>query len=165
MLVMPPGAKRISSRATFFYKRMFPVFWFGVLGLFLVIGLASERFEPGLQSLPFIFMPLLIMVVGYLIVRLLLKDLVDEVWDNGKELLIVNEGHVEHVPLSGIVNISYSGLTNPKRATLQLRHPGRWGEKLSFIPPRSTVKLFGLMDNEMVDDLVRRVDEARRTAS
>ena len=163
MLAMPPGAKRISSGSTFFYKRLFPVFWFGGLGLFLLIGLFGMRSVPGLP-LPFVFMPPLIMVVGYLVIRLLLKDLMDEVWDNGSELLVVNEGHVEHVPLSGIVNIDYSGLTNPKRTTLRLRQAGRWGDKLSFIPVRGRRYLFGLMGNETIDDLIRRVDAMRQRA-
>jgi len=160
MLVMPPGAKRISSGATFFYKRMFPFLWFGFIGLFLLVGIVAARSQPVLV-LPLIVLPLGIAAVGYLVVKHLLSDLVDEVWDNDRELLVINDGHVEHVPFSNIVNISYSGFTNPKRATLILRQPGRWGAKFSFIPPRSSIRIFKLMDNELVDDLIRRVDQAR----
>ena len=163
MLVMPHGAKRISSRMTGFYKRVFPVLWFGFLGLFMLIGLTATR-AGMLMALPFILVPLVLGGIGYLIMRLLLNDLMDEVWDNGRELIVVNEGHVEHEPLKEIVNISYSGFTNPKRATLMLRRPGRWGAKLTFMPVRSSISLWKLIDNEMIDELIRRADEARREA-
>lgn len=163
MLVMPPGAKRISSRATSFYKRVFPVLWFAFLGCFMLIGLTATR-AGMLMAVPFVLVPLLLGGIGYLVMRLLVADLMDEVWDRGTELIVVNEGHVEHLPLKEIVNISYSGLTNPKRATLTLRRPGRWGAKLAFMPVRSSIRVLKLMDNEMIDELVRRVDEARRQA-
>ncbi|HEY3859410.1 MAG TPA: hypothetical protein VGM47_07355 [Gammaproteobacteria bacterium] len=161
MLVMPPGAKRISSRATFFYKLVFPVIWFVALGLVVLFGLLNTSVATG-TMLPFLIMPIFMVGIGYVIFRALLVGLMDEVWDNGTELLVVNGRHVEHVPLSGIVNINYSGLTNPKRATLQLRLPGRWGTKLSFIPVRSSMSIWNLMDNKMIDGLIERVDEARR---
>lgn len=161
MLVMPPGAKRISSQGTFFYKLAFPIIWFGVLGSVVLLGLLNTSMAAG-TMLPFIIMPIFMAGIGYVIFRALLTGLMDEVWDNGKELLVVNGGHVEHVPLAGIININYSGLTNPKRATLQLRQPGRWGTKLSFIPVRSSMSIWNLMDNKVIDALIARVDEARQ---
>lgn len=162
MLVMPPGAKRISSGMTFFYKSIFPVLWFGALGVVVLLGLLNTSLAAG-TMLPFIIMPVFMAGIGYVIFRALLAGLMDEVWDNGKELLVVNGGHVEHVPLASISNINYSGLTNPKRATLHLRQPGRWGAKLSFIPLRSSMSLWNLMDNKLIDELIARVDEARRS--
>lgn len=161
MLVMPTGAKRISSRMTSFYKFIFPVLWFGALGTVVLLGLLNTAVAAG-SMLPFIVMPVFMAGIGFVIFRALLAGLMDEVWDNGKELLVVNGGHVEHVPFASIININYSGLTNPKRATLQLRKPGRWGAKLSFIPVRSSMSLWNLMDNKVIDELIERVDEARR---
>lgn len=104
------------------------------------------------------------LVGGFIVYKLLLADLMDEVWDNRAELIIVNAGHVERLPLSNIMNVNYSGLTNPKRVTLSLRQMGRWGEKLSFIPPMS-FSLFALFSNPVVDGLIRRIDAARRLSS
>src|SRR5579871_6262362 len=128
-LMMPPGAKRISSGATYFYKHLFPLLWFCLLGMFLILGLKA-----GHQALIVVVLPLVLMAFGYLLFKALLFCLMDEVWDNGNELIVVNEGHVEHVPFANIINISYSGLTNPKRATLTLRKGGHWGIHLGFIP-------------------------------
>ncbi len=163
MLTMPPGAKRISSRSTGFYKRVFPFVWFAFLGLILVVVASVSRRQPGVMVVAFL-VPAAVMVLGYFLFRTLLSSLMDEVWDNGNELIVVNEGHVEHEPLAGIVNISYSGFTNPKRAVVMLRRPGRWGAKLAFIPLRSSIRILSLGDNELIDELVRRVDEARRAS-
>jgi hypothetical protein len=163
MLVIATGAKRISSRSTSFYKRVFPVLWISLLaGVLLLMTFVSRR-SPGVPLVAFL-VPALMMVLGYFLFRKLLSDLVDEVWDNGHELIVVNDGHVEHVPLSNIMNVSYSGFTNPKFAIVQLRQPGRWGEKLRFIPqqPGLRLSLFTVFENEIVDDLIRRVDAARR---
>jgi hypothetical protein len=37
----PEFGKRISSRNTFFMKRIFPIVWFGTAGLILIIGLTA----------------------------------------------------------------------------------------------------------------------------
>lgn len=159
MLVMPSGAKRISSRITSFRKRVFPVLWFGFLGLFLLIGLANVPSHPDL-AFPFIGVPILLMGFGYLLMKFLIFDLMDEVWDNGHELIVVNEGHVVHLLLSDIVNISYTVAMNPRRATLTLRQPCRWGTEITFSP----VWKFGagFLVSAVVKDLIRRVDVARQ---
>ena len=160
MLAMPAAAKRISSASSAFYKRMLPVIWYGIVLVTALAFWSMRRMDPRIPALIFIA-PLLMAVVFHVIGRGLLKDLVDEVWDNGAELIVVNEGHVEHLPLVNIMNISYSGYTNPKRVTLSLRHASRWGARFSFIPPRNTIRILSLGTNEMVEELIRRVDEAR----
>ena len=160
--MMPPGAKRISSRATSFRKRVFPILWFGFLGLFLLIGFANLSSQPDL-AFPFIGVPILMAGFGYLLMRFLIFDLMDEVWDNGHELIVVNGGHVAHVPLSDIMNISYTMFTNPRRATLTLRQPSRWGTEITFSP----VWKFGagFLVSAVIKDLIQRVDAARRLKS
>src|SRR5882724_3594589 len=154
MLVMPPGAKRISSRSTSFYKRVFPVLWIGLLGGVLLLMAFVSRRSPNVPLVAFL-VPALMMGLGYFLFRKLLSDLMDEVWDNGSELIVVNDGHVEHVPLSNIINVSYMGLSNPKRVTLSLRHPSRWGAKLTFSPPMNYSFAY-LTEHPLVDDLVHR---------
>jgi len=161
MLTMPAGAKRISSGSNAFYKRMLPLIWCGIVLVTAIIFWNIRRTDPRVPALIYLA-PLIMAVVFYAVGRMLLADLVDEVWDNGQELIVVNEGHVEHLALSNIMNISYSGYTNPKKVTLSLRHGGRWGSRFSFIPPRSTIRLLSLGTNEMVEELIRRVDAARQ---
>ena len=45
---------------------------------------------------------------GYFVMKKLVFDLVDEVWDDGEALLIKNRGQEEHVALRDIKNVSYS---------------------------------------------------------
>lgn len=163
MLVMPPGAKRISSRMTSFYKFVFPLLWLGALGIFVLLGFMNVV-AMAQSAIPFFIMPIFMAGIGYVVYRALLAGLMDEVWDNGMELLVVNGGQVEHVPFGDIVNVSYMGLTNPKRATLLLRRSSRWGVKLSFIPVRGSISLWNLMDNKMLDELILRIDQARRAS-
>ncbi len=161
MLTMPAGAKRISSGSNAFYKRMLPLIWCGIVLVTAIVFWSIRRADPRVPALIYLA-PLIMAVVFYTVGRMLLSDLVDEVWDNGQELIVVNEGHVEHVALSNIMNINYSGYTNPKKVTLNLRHAGRWGSRFSFIPPRNTIRLLSLGTNEMVEELIERVDKARQ---
>src|SRR5882757_2469300 len=102
--------RRISSRATFYYKRIFPIVWFGLLALFVVGGLiyASEAN----QFLPFLVFPIGMAIFGFFIMRNLVFDLVDEVLDDGDALVVRNGSEEERVPFSEIVNVSYSAMTN-----------------------------------------------------
>lgn len=160
MLTLPPDAKRISSRSSAFYKSMLPAIWYGMVLVMAVLLWKLRQKDHHIGLWVFLF-PVLMAAIFHVLGKSLLSDLVDQVWDNGSELIVLNDGHVEHLPLSNIVNISYSGLTNPKRATLMLRQPGRWGRKFGFIPVRSSIRFFSLGANEMIDELIRRVDKAR----
>ena len=146
----------ISSRMTFFSKRVFPAVWFGFLALFVIAALAGSRgrdFQPA-----FLIMPVLMAVIGFVIMKKLLFDLVDEVWDDGTELVIKNRAVVERVPLSNIMNVSYMMLSNPPRVTLTLRNPGLLGKEVTFSPP---VRWIPFARSPIVDQLIERIDAAR----
>lgn len=153
---------RISSRGTFFYKRVFPVIWFGFLAVFLAVtmwaivarGAASLRF-------PFVMPPIVALVMaafGYFIMKKFVFDIVDEVWDTGDELLVKNGGHEQRVPLSEIMNVSYSFLTSPPRVTLMLRYEGLFGKEITFSPPGR----FGFSRDPVITELIERIDARRR---
>jgi hypothetical protein len=156
------GGQRISSRNTFFVKRVFPVLWFGGLALFLgtaVIAGLHARAKP-----PFVIyvVPLLMFGLGFWLMRRLVFDLADAVYDEGDALRVRFRDDEERIALANIINISYSGLTNPPRATLTLRQPGRFGREVTFSPVQ---KVFGPLlrtSNPIVSDLIERVDAARR---
>ncbi len=147
---------RISSRATFVSKRLFPVVWFGVLGLFVFAVLASSGRRA--VSPVFLIFPLFMGAFGYFLMRKLVFDLVDEVWDDGNELVVKNRGQVDRIPLSNIMNVSYQILTNPPRVTLTLRRPGSFGKEVTFSPP---VRWVPFARSPIVDDLIERIDAAR----
>jgi hypothetical protein len=152
--------KRISSRSTFFYKRAFPVIWFGIIALLVAVAALSARNRPSPPIAVYVA-PLLLLAIGYFVVRRLVSDLADAVYDEGDALRVRFGNEEERIPLANIINVSYAGLTNPQRITLTLRTPGRFGRQVTFSPPR---RLFGglFTDNPLVNELIERVDAARR---
>jgi hypothetical protein len=145
---------------TFFYKRIFPVFWFGFCIFFLLISavpLFFGRAQNG-PPFPFLIVPLTMMGFGYFVMKKLVFDLVDEVWDDGETLVIRKGGQEERVALTDIKNIGYS-LMNPPRVTLSVRQPTTFGEQIAFMPP---VYLVPFSKSPIIDDLIDRVDQARQ---
>jgi hypothetical protein len=150
--------RRISSKMTFFYKRIFPFAWFGFLLVFAAIAtLSSGATNPSLPL--FLIGPAAMTIVGYFIMKKLVFDLVDEVIDAGDALLIKNGTQQEHIALSDITNVNYSPLVNPPRVTLSLRRPSSFGDKVTFCAP---VRFIPFTTSPIIDDLIERIDAARQ---
>jgi hypothetical protein len=149
--------KKLSSKATFFHKRIFPFIWFGFLGVFLCAGLFANSVgnQPGIM---FLAVPAGMAVFGYFIMKKLVWDLIDEVYDEGTSLLFRNGGKEVRVSLKDIKNVSYSTMTNPPRVTLSIRYKTGLGEELSFSPQASLVPF---KKNEDIERLIDRIDKAR----
>src|SRR5882757_1486191 len=150
---------RISSRTTFFYKRVFPVMWFGFLLIFLAVGLYGTVTSRNATPLPFLIVPAFMVVVGFVMMKKLIFDLVDEVLDAGDALIVRNGNREERIGLSEIMNVNYSPMVNPPRVTLSLRKPSAFGEAVTFCAP---VRFVPFSTSPVIDDLIRRVDAARR---
>lgn len=155
--------KRISSKRTLFYKQVFPVLWLGFLAIFVLAGLLPGR-RTHVEVIPMLIVPVVMAVIGYLLFRRLLFDLVDDVWDDGDALVVKSAGVEQRVPLGNIINIGYSLLTNPERVTLTLRDAGALGKEITFIPVRRPFSFQWLSRNPIIDELIGRVDQARRRA-
>ena len=130
--------KKISSKTTFFYKRIFPAIWFGFLAVFLIISVVGFLAN-GQVPIAFLIMPIIMAIFGYFLMRALVFDLMDEVWDEGSTLLAKNRNKEERIPFKNIKNISYSTMTSPNRVSLSLRVPSQFGNEVSFSPPASWV--------------------------
>ena len=149
--------KKISSNYLFITKNVFPALWFGILAFVMVIMIVSRAYERAPIA---IVVPCLMAIFGYFMMKKLVWDLVDEVYDYGDFLLVRNHGEEEKVPLSDIINVSATVLVNPPRVTLRLVKPGKFGEEISFSPIRPfTINPFAR--NKVTDDLITRVDRAR----
>ncbi|HMB43979.1 MAG TPA: hypothetical protein VKM00_08930 [Luteimonas sp.] len=144
-------------------KKIFPVVWLGVLAVVvaaLVATMVSKK-EPLVHVMPFLIMPLIMMAVGIILFRTLLWDLADEVSDGGDYLLVRRRGIEDRVALSDIMNVGMSWSTRPPRLSLRLRKPGKFGDKIVFIPT-SFFSLNPFARNPVEEDLIRRVDAARQ---
>ncbi len=123
--------KKLTSNSTFFNKRVFPVIWFGILALAVVLPqLSGGKNAP--EPIFFIF-PVLMAVFGYFIMKKLVFDLIDEVYDEGDTLLFKNGGKEVRVHLRDIKNVSYQTMINPARVTINLRYETELGKDLSFL--------------------------------
>ena len=148
---------QISSNSTFFYKRLFPILWFGFLAIFVVITLLGGAVE---KNPLFLIVPCLMIIVGFILFRKLLWDLADQVDDGGDFLVVKYRGEEENVPLSNIMNVSASTNVNPPRITLRLVQPGKFGTEIVFLPKKAfTLNPFAR--SEVAEDLIVRVDRAR----
>jgi hypothetical protein len=154
--------RRISSKMTFFHKRVFPVVWFGFL-ILLFLLIAVPLFFGGAQNgappFPLLMVPLIMIGFGYFFMKKLVFDLVDEVWEDGDSLVVKNRGQEEHISLSEIKNVGYSSFGNLPRVTLSVRRPTIFGDQIAFMSPM----YFALsLKSPIINDLIDRVDQARQ---
>ncbi len=148
---------KISSKSTFFFKKVFPVLWFWFLAFFVIETLLDGAFE---KEAMFLVVPLLMVVFGFVLMKKLVWDLADEVYDCGDFLLIRNGGEEERISLSNIMNVSASTNMNPPRVTLRLVNSGKFGTEVVFSPiAKLTINPFA--KNPVAEDLIIRVDKAR----
>ena len=149
----------VSSKMTFFNKRVIPTIWFGFLIVFIGLSLFTGAGRNAASPLPFLIVPAIMTVFGYLVMKKLVFDLADEVWDDGDTLVVKNAGQEQRIALSDIKNVSYSPFINPPRVTLLLRRPTIFGDEITFAAP---VRLVPFSKSPVITDLIERVDLARR---
>jgi hypothetical protein len=136
---------------------IFPTIWFGFLFLFVAVPLIGGA-KSG-SPLPSLIVPVLMVIIGFFVMKKLVFDLVDEVLDGGDVLLIRN-GHLEErVALSDIMNVSYSQFASPPRVTLSLRHPSVFGTRVTFCAP---LRFIPFATDPIIDELIERIDSQRR---
>jgi hypothetical protein len=109
--------------------------------------------------LPLLFVPVAMAAFGYFLMKNLVFDLVDEVWDAGSELLVKNKGGQARIALAEVVNVSYSVMTNPQRVSLTLRQPTVFGREITFAAPTTWIPF---AKSPAIEDLIERIDAARR---
>jgi hypothetical protein len=152
------------SGPTFFLKRVFPAVWFGFLAVFVAIAIANAVLEgPEPAHLFLLAVPLMLAAFGYALMRQIIWDLADEVFDHGDHLVVRARGAESRIELADVMNVSYTPM-NPPRITLRLRTPGRFGRDVPFTPipsPLRTRIFRPFATNPIAEDLMVRVDRAR----
>ena len=151
--------RRISSKATFFNKRIFPVLWFGFIALFFAFPFFVGHRQNSTPPIAFLFFPAIMALVGFFVMKKLVFDLVDEVWDDGDSLVVKNGGQEQRISLGDIKNVNYAPYMNPPRVTLMLRRPTLFGDQITFSAP---IRLIPLSTSPIINDLIDRIDAARQ---
>jgi hypothetical protein len=148
---------KISSSMTRFHKRIFPLMWFGFLGVFLIVALSAGALT---EAAPVLVLPIAMAAFGFAMMKKLVWDLADEVYDAGEYLLVKNGDVEERIPLAGIMNISATTFVNPPRITLRLVAAGRLGNEIAYSPAMQ-FSLNPFAKCKLAEDLVLRVHRAR----
>lgn len=142
---------------TFFYKRIFPVIWFGFCGFILLPVILSGSTHAGFYLFLAVFLGM-----GFFVMKTFVFDLVDEVIEEGGELIVRNGKTSERISLSNIINVSYSGFVSPPRITLMLREPCSLGKEIPFSPPYE----FGMFRKSTVAlNLIKKIEAIRQQSS
>lgn len=147
--------QRLSSRTTFYNKRVFPIVIVGFVLVFIAVGVIGSH---GMPPIGFFLGPAVFVAVTLVFSKYLIFDVVDEVWDAGDALVVRNRGQEERIAFAAISNVSYSRLFNPPRVILSLRTPGLFGDKIVFFGP---VRLVAFAPSAQIDDLIKRVESTR----
>jgi len=152
--------RRLSSRLTFYHKRVLPVFIFGLLPvIFIATILGGPPGQAGSPTLIVFFV--VIMALSYFMMRMFVFDLLDEVWDGGDELVLHKGGAECRINLADIENVRSSIFLNPRRVTLSLSKTCIFGDNVAFSPP---ISFLPLIPSPVVGELIDRIDAARRQA-
>lgn len=151
---------KISAKSTFFYKRIFPVFWIILLTGFAA-GATYFGKTGGHFSIMYIIAPGAMIITGLLVMKKYFFSLADVVWDDGTALIVKHKGDQIRIRILDMVNAHYDSATIPPRITIRLAKPVRFGSQFAFMPPG---KLFSSANNPAVDELIRKIQAGRRTA-
>ena len=149
--------KTISSKWTFFMKTIFPIFWFGFLAVFVIVLIGTNTIY--LHFMLWVI-PLLLATLGFILMKVLIWGVMDEVIDCGDYLIVKYRGQEDKIPLSNIININWTTYQNPTSITLRLKIAGKFGQTISFFP----VTHFGInrfKTHPLAEELIMRVDAAR----
>jgi hypothetical protein len=147
---------RLSSRQTFWLKRLFPVLWAAIL--VVVVFQVVTHWRVAGASLLWLVPPLLASVIALVVIRARVADLADEVWDEGASLSVRMGDAEASIPLSVIVSVQYSAFANPQSVTLRLRESCEFGRQIVFMP---RMQWLPWRRHPLIDGLMRRVAAAR----
>jgi len=148
--------QRISSRNTFFLKRIAPIIAFVGLLLFLALPFIGGR-----PPLAWAFVSAGILafvgVVGWFILKKMIFNLADEVFDDGDTLLVRNQGREERIQLSEIAAVRCNKFFPPDKVTLILKESGGFGKEIAFLQPA----FVPLVNAPVIQSLINRIEAKR----
>jgi hypothetical protein len=125
-----------------------------------LISVAVAKRQP--DVLPGLLVIAVMAAIGYVMMRALVFDLVDEMYLGQDELIVRNGGEEERVPLSNVINVNATVMTNPERITLTLREPSKFGKEIVFEPP---LRFWHFGRHPLAAELIQLADAARGEAN
>ena len=131
--------------------------WFVFLAFFVLRSIFISGNQSG-RDIMFIVMLIPMAVFGYVIMKKMVFDLIDEVYDEGSTLLFKNGKRQARINLRDIKNVRYKAFSRPPRVTISLRYETELGTELSFSPKVSFIPF--KKDKDVVD-LIDRIDRAK----
>jgi len=147
--------QRLSSTMAYCDKRITAIATCAA-GLVFVVGAAAGDHRGA--SIPFVILPpVLLAIVFFLLIKFVILNRVDEVWDAGDALIVRNNGLEDRIPLAEISKIRYSPYKDP-RVTLWLHTPSLFGKKITFA---ARISFIPFATSPLIDELIKRVDAAR----
>jgi hypothetical protein len=149
------GIMKKISGSTFYFKKIFPIVWFGFLAFFFVISITSGA---AAASVMFLVVPIIMAVFGYFFFQKIVWDLADEVYDYGDFLEFRKGQKTQRVSLNEIVNIDYSHMSSPERVVVHTRLGGAIGKELAFCLP---MRFHLFSKSPLIQELIDRVDAVR----
>lgn len=148
--------KKLSSDGTVLHKKIFPVVGFGICVATAIMGSRQAR--------PILYVaPAVVLVMGYVLMKRFVWDLVDEVYDGGDFLIIKKGGREQRLPLVDIVGVTQVPAdSGPTRITLFIRNASGAGapDSVAFLPKHAS-SLNPFTKDVVFQDLVARTERAR----
>ena len=149
--------RQISSRHTWFLKRVFPWIMFGIIlgSCVLLLTLYLRGVLPLAGLLVTLPGNAIALGVMWFIAQKMLWPLADcvSIDDGRDELVVMKQGWEVRVPSTALNHASSSRLTNPEIVTLTLREPTEFGSVIKFAAPQRMVRF---TENPIVTELNER---------
>ena len=152
--------KRLSSKQTFFSKRIFPALWLGgvalICGFAVVVQLAKQDY---LAAILTACAMAAMLALGYVLFRFHFRmfHYVDEVWDCKTHLLIKNDGVVEKVPYEECLEANWT--RTPRCTTVTFKRSTKLGTEIVFLPSFSMIPF---AKPPAVRELLARIEAAKK---
>lgn len=147
--------KLLSSRLTFFYKRVFPAAWIMAVGIgTLFLWICDYK---GASSFKWFF---LICLFGGSIYLRWFSERLKTVSLQGEQLVVSDYRTEETIPLHQIDEVTETRIWNPKLIKLRLNRPGRWGDEIIFIAPLRFQFIF--LNHPLARELRDMISKTRR---
>ena len=143
---------------TRFEKGVIPIV---VVSAVVIGGVTFAVTRPLEQTWWSLLMGLLFIVVFAIAYRFRIWPLADEVFDGGDHLLVRRRGEEQRVRFEDIADLSLSRSGKSHRMTVELKSPGRFGEKIVFLPHKH-LSFNPFAQDPLEKELLARVAAARK---